>query len=250
MKLVDTHFHLDLSKQPAAVVSDCEARAIYTVAVTNAPSVFAHTQRLAAPTKYVRAAVGLHPELVASHAHELPELLRLMDQTRYVGEVGLDYVTPDVALRRKQREVFEAVLHRCADFGDRVLTVHSRRAAADVIACVGCAFPGTVILHWFSGSGRDLRAGLDAGCYFSVNPAMLRSERGRKLLSDIPRDRLLTETDGPFVDVGGRPAVPADVHLVVEAVAGMWGVDTSEVANTILSNLGQVLGRRRLGPDT
>ena len=73
------------------------------------------------------AAIGLHPELVVSHAHELPDLLRMIDQTRYVGEVGLDYVTPDVTLRRKQRRVFEAILKRSAELGDRVLTVHSRR---------------------------------------------------------------------------------------------------------------------------
>lgn len=249
MTLVDAHFHLDLSKDSDAILSACEARRVYTIAVTNAPSVFAHTQRLAAPTKYVRAAVGLHPELVATHAHELPDLLRLVEQTRYVGEVGLDYVTADAELRRKQRQVFEAVLDRCAHFGDRVLTVHSRRSAADVIACIGPTFPGTVILHWFSGSKRDLRAGLDAGCYFSVNPAMVRSERGRALLSDIPRDRMLTETDGPFVVVSGRPALPTDVEQVVEALAKLWAVEPNDAAATILANFRRAISTAVVDPD-
>jgi len=236
MKLVDAHFHLDLQKDCQAVIAECEAKAIYTIAVTNAPSVFSHTQRLTVNTKYVRAAIGLHPELVATHAHELPELLRMMEQTRYVGEVGLDYVTTDAPIRSSQRRIFEATLARCAELGGKIMTVHSRRAAVDVLACVGSAFPGTVILHWFSGALRDLRAGLNAGCYFSVNPAMLRSDRGRALVREIPRTRVLTETDGPFVEVEGRRATPPDVIHAVNGLAEIWNTEPAEAAAQILSN--------------
>jgi TatD DNase family protein len=241
MKLVDTHFHLDLQKDPIAVIAECEAKAIYTIAVTNAPSVFSHTQRLALNTKYVRAAIGLHPELVGSHGHEFPELLRMMDQTRYVGEVGLDYVTTDAAIRSSQRRIFEATLARCAELGERIVTVHSRRAAVDVLACVGSAFPGTVILHWFSGALRDLRAGLNAGCYFSVNPAMLRSDRGRSLISEMPRTRVLTETDGPFVEVEGRRATPPDVIHAINGLAEIWHTEPSEAAAQVFSNFRKIV---------
>ena len=241
MKLVDAHFHLDLYKEPATVLSECEARGVYTIAVTNAPSVFAHTQRLATPTKHVRAALGLHPELVASHSHELPDLLRLMEQTRYIGEIGLDYVTSDTTLRKQQRDVFEAILRRAADFGDRILTVHSRRAAADVIGCIGNSFPGTVILHWFSGSRRELHAGLEAAYYFSVNSAMIKSKKGSDLIREIPRDRLLTETDGPFIDVDGRHALPTDVQQTVDGIAKVWNVDPTEASSIVLSNFRRVV---------
>jgi TatD DNase family protein len=160
----------------------------------------------------------------------------MLDQTRYVGEIGLDYVTTDRILRQKQRQIFEAILKDCAAFGDKILTVHSRRAAADVIACIGGGFPGAVILHWFSGSKRELRAGLDAGCYFSVNPAMIKSERGRSLILEIPRTRLLTESDGPFVEVESRGAIPSDVLIAVEGIAQLWRVEPTEAATTILTN--------------
>ena len=243
-KLVDAHFHLDLCKDPAAVLSECEALGIYTIAVTNAPSVFAYTQRLAGPTKHVRAALGLHPELVTSHSHELPDLLHLMEQTRYIGEIGLDYVTSDGAVRQQQKTVFETILRRAADFGDRILTIHSRRAATDVIACVGTAFPGTAILHWFSGSRRELHVGLQAGCYFSVNSAMIKSEKGKALIREIPRDRLLTETDGPFIEVDRRPALPSDVRQTIEGIANLWNVDPAEAASTVLSNFRTVIESR------
>jgi TatD DNase family protein len=105
-----------------------------------------------------------------------------------------------------------------------------------VIACIGGGFPGAVILHWFSGSKGELRAGLDAGCYFSVNPAMLKSERSRALIVDVPRHRLLTESDGPFVEVEGRRAIPSDVRIAVEGIARLWKVEPPEVAETILKN--------------
>jgi TatD DNase family protein len=236
MKLVDTHFHLDLQRDPLAVVAECEARTVYTIAVTNAPSVFPHTRRITAGTKYLRAALGLHPELVATHGSELPELLRMMDQTRYVGEVGLDYVTADADLRAAQRRVFEAALARCAELGGRVITVHSRRAAPDVLGCIGTSFPGTVILHWFSGALRELRAALNAGCYFSVNPAMLRSARGRSLICEMPRARVLTETDGPFVEIEGRRAMPPDAIYAIKGLAALWNTDAAEAATQVFAN--------------
>lgn len=241
MRLVDAHFHLDLHKDPVAIVAKCESDRIYTIAVTNAPSVYPHTQALVADCKYVRAALGLHPELVATHAHELPDLLRLLPQARFVGEIGLDYVTADTAVRAAQRRVFEAALAGCASAGGKILTIHSRRSAADVVACIGSSFPGKLILHWFSGSVRDLRLALAAGCYFSVNPAMLKSDRGLKLVQEIPRNRVLTETDGPFVDIDGRKAVPGDAIHAVAGLAALWNVELEEAGEQILATLRDVV---------
>ena len=54
------------------------------------------------------------------------------------------------------------------------------------------------VLHWFTGSGPDVRRAIDLGCYFSVNEQMLKAPRGRSLLEAVPLARLLTETDAPF----------------------------------------------------
>src|SRR5262245_6996076 len=99
---VDTHCHVDLFPNPADVIARAESAGICTIAVTNAPRVFAHTQALASKSQFVRAALGLHPELVATHGQELDRLLELLPQTRFVGEVGLDFVTTDQDVRRRQ----------------------------------------------------------------------------------------------------------------------------------------------------
>jgi TatD DNase family protein len=239
--LVDTHFHLDLFPNAAAIAERCEAQQIYTVAVTNAPCVFEKTERITRGKKYLRAALGLHPELAVARRGELPTFRTLLPRTRYVGEVGLDYSTPSASDRRIQRSVFEEILGLCSEAGDKVLTVHSRRAADDVVDAIGSSFRGTVVLHWYSGSEKTLERALTAGVYVSINTAMCEGKRFRSLLSRIPRDRILTETDGPFVGVGGRKAEPADVQGVVAALARLWGQEAWEVIRLLFGNFARAL---------
>jgi TatD DNase family protein len=101
-------------------------------------------------------------------------------------------------------------------------------------------------LHWFSGSVRALHAALDEGHSFSVNTAMIASPRGLNLVRKIPRDRLLTESDGPYVRIGNRPANPKDVGLVVSALARLWDLSDVETAHVISQNFERITqGHRR-----
>lgn len=241
--LVDTHCHIDLYPDPAPILAAATANRVLVVAVTNAPSVFFHTQRLSERCPYLLPALGLHPELVATHGHELDRMLPLLEQTRFVGEVGLDYVTTDQALRARQREVFTKILDRCSSLGGRVLTVHSRRAASDVIATVGERFNGTVILHWFTGTPREAERALKAGCYFSINTAMLSATSSSRLLALLPRERVLTETDGPFVTSGKAPATPLQTAAVANHLATLWRTTEESAREVLMSNFAAITSR-------
>lgn len=230
---VDAHCHLDLYRDPTAIIAEIERERVHTVAVTNAPSVFFHTQNLARGTTYVHPAIGLHPELVHSHGKELPKLLEGVSTANFVGEVGLDYQTQDVATRKQQREVFAAVLARCAALSGKFITVHSRRSASDVLAAIGTGYPCPVVLHWFSGSKKELRQAIASSLYFSVNPAMVRSKSGLALVREMPPERVLTETDGPFVEVAGKPATPGRVAEVLTALASLWKEAPEDVARRV-----------------
>lgn len=234
---VDAHCHLDLFPDPAALVRRIDERRVHTIAVTNAPSVFAHTERLAAGSRYLRAAAGLHPELVATHGGELDQLWPCLERTRYVGEVGLDYSTNDAALRTRQRAVFDKILERCAAFRDKTITVHSRRASSDTIDAIGERFPGKVILHWFTGTRREVERAARLGLYFSINPAMVTSQKGRELVDAMPRDRVLTESDGPFVKLGPQPADPTSAPIVLNYLARTWRLEVEQVARAVFANL-------------
>ena len=232
---VDAHCHIDLYKHPQQIIEQAENEHIYTIAVTNAPSVFAHTATLVAQCKYVRPAIGLHPELVHSHKHEIEALRVHLSQTRYVGEVGLDYSTTDEEIRAAQRQVLSTIANWVSESGDKVLTVHSRRATRDVISILS-GINARVILHWFSGTKKDLDRAIGSGFFFSVNSAMLHSEAGRALVLQLPRDRVLTETDGPFVQDGAGPATPTTVKASVRGLAELWELSPADVQAAILDN--------------
>ena len=238
---LDTHFHLDLSADPAATVRQIDAARVYTVAVTNTPSVFPATEKLVRRSKYVRAALGFHPELAVERVTELALFRRYLDQTRYVGEVGLDYVTSIERDRRTQRRVFEEVIALCRAAGRKVLTIHSRRAAADVVEVVGADFPGAWILHWYSGSRTVLSRAINMGAYISVNSAMADSDKSESLVRAIPPDRVLIESDGPFISIDGRPATPMALSGVVGRLAEWWRVDIAEAQSRLSTNARNLL---------
>jgi TatD DNase family protein len=236
--LVDAHCHVDLFPDPPALARLIAERRIHTIAVTNAPSVFSHTERLARDSQYLHAAVGLHPELVPTHGKELDAIWPALERTEFVGEIGLDYTITDRDVHTRQREVFTRILERCAQLGNKTITVHSRRAVADTIAVIGSGFPGRVILHWFTGTSRQLQQAISNGLYFSINVAMVHSQKGRDLIAAIPRNRMLTESDGPFVRMGPEPASPSSSQIVVAHLARHWGLSEAEVVQTLVRNMG------------
>ena len=237
---VDAHCHIDLYKRPQQVIDQAESEHIYTIAVTNAPSVFAHTAALVAQCKYVRPAIGLHPELVHSHKHEIETLRIHLSQTRYVGEIGLDYSTTDEDVKSAQRQVLSTIAAWVNEYGDKVLTVHSRRATRDVISILS-GINARVILHWFSGTKKELDRAVSNGFFFSVNSAMLHSEAGRALVLQMPRERVLTETDGPFLQDGAGPATPTTVKDTIRSLAESWALSPEDARIATLDNFRRIL---------
>ena len=241
---VDFHCHLDLYPDYEAAGARAEAAGVYTLTVTTTPKAWPRNLELTRGRRYVRAALGLHPQLVAERAGELPLWERYLPETRYVGEVGLDagprfYKSLDV-----QKQVFGTILERCAEAGGKILTVHSVRSVPAVLDMVEQHLPpdrGVVVLHWFTGSRNEARRAAALGCYFSINAEMTRSERGRTLVADLPADRLLTETDGPFTQTGGRPTEPTDCKTAVDAIARARNTSPVAFANTVCANLQNLL---------
>lgn len=237
--MIDFHCHLDLFSEPQRVAERCAELGIYVLSVTTTPSAWHGTRKLERPR--IRTALGLHPQL----AHERRSELRLFDelllQARYIGEVGLDGTPSFRAHWKDQLKVFDHILNSCAQVGGRILSIHSRRASKTVMDCVE-AVPqaGTVILHWFSGSRRELSRAISLGCWFSVGPAMLAGRKGRALAAEMPRDRVLTESDGPFAQIGEQPLMPWDVKIVERELALLWGMGELETELLLQDNLKQL----------
>jgi TatD DNase family protein len=101
---------------------------------------------------------------------------------------------------------------------------------------------GTVVLHWVTESRSEARRAATLGCYFSVNAEMTRSDRGRALVTELPIDRILTETDGPFTQIDHRPSEPAHVVATVAAIAKVRNLPVDRVASAVRSNLSFLVG--------
>lgn len=195
-QLYDTHFHLDLHKDKWNVIRELEESKIYTIAVTNLPDLY-RKESVEIASKYIRFSLGFHPELIHQYKNQIPLMWELLPETRYIGEVGLDFVNKTHKL--EQLSFFSELIERCRYDGNKILTIHSRQAVSDVLDIVGYNFRFKPILHWFTGNKVELLNAIDAGFYFSVNEAMMRSKRFLSLFPMIPAERLLIESDSPFL---------------------------------------------------
>jgi TatD DNase family protein len=241
---VDLHCHLDLYPDFVTAVQDAERACVYTLAVTTTPKAWPRNREVTQGTRYVRAALGLHPQLVHERGDEISLWDKYLAETRYIGEVGIDASPRYYHSLGKQKEVFEHVLRMSAQHGNKVLSVHSVRSARIVLDLVESHLPsskGAVVLHWFSGSLSEARRAAELGCYFSINSQMLSNERGRRLVASLSVDRILTETDGPFTQIKERVACPSDVGQTVQAIAELQKFPAQEIKDLIAKNFKSIL---------
>ncbi len=240
-RLVDFHCHLDLYPDFEQLVTECEHAKIFTLAVTTTPRAWPRNNSLAAATTHVRAALGLHPQLVFERADEFAIWEQYLPAARFVGEVGLDASPRFYKSFDLQKRIFGKILRACAQRGDKILTLHSLRAATPVLDMLEADLPpgrGKVVLHWFTGTKAEAERACDFGCYFSINGEMLKNDRHRKTIAALPLDRLLTETDGPFTRTASEaPARPKDVSGTVKALAQARSSGFEELAAAIQNNL-------------
>ena len=243
--MIDFHCYLDLYPNRHAVRQECDRRGMYVLSVTTTPSAWNGTLALSEASPRIRTALGLHPQLAGERRTELALFDALLPHARYVGEIGLDGAPEFRKSWSDQVTVFEHILAQCRKAGGRVMSIHSRRASGPVLDCLEKEpDAGTPLLHWFSGSFHDLSRAINLGCWFSIGPAMLAGSKGRELAMRMPRDRVLTESDGPFAQVDGAPLLPWQVEIASKALSEIWSASLNEVQGILIRNLQSLLAER------
>lgn len=238
----DLHCHLDLYDDFVSAVQEAEQAEVFTLTVTTTPKAWPRNLEITQSTRFVRAALGLHPQLVHERAGEISLWEEYLPQTRYVGEVGIDAGPRYYRSLDLQKEIFRHVLQKCSQAENKILTVHSIRAAKHVLDLIEQNLTGgTVILHWFNGSKSEAQRASDLGCYFSINAEMLSNARGQHLVSDLPIDRLLTESDGPFTQINEHHARPSDMHYTVGSLSKILRRTPEQMKAELYRNLKKVL---------
>ena len=239
---IDMHCHLDLYQDPFKVAAECKKRGIYILSVTTTPMAWEGTRKLAAGCDKIRTALGLHPQLAHQRSHELEMFDTLLPEARYVGEIGLDGGKGFKEHWDIQLKVFRHILKSVSKAGGRIMSIHSRSSASAVLDELE-EMPGIPILHWFTGTKRELRRAIEMGCWFSVGPAMLSTKKGFELTSSIPRERIMTESDGPFAKFDGKPLMPWDVEHSLMWLSINWHVSASEARQQVINNLKSLLSK-------
>ena len=242
--LVDFHCHLDLYPDFASAVRECDVARVRTLAVTTTPRAWPHNVEQIRGSKYVRPALGFHPQLVGTKEASMKLFERYLPEARYVGEIGLDAGPAFYKTFEEQKRAFERVLRLCVEQTGKILTIHSVRsvrAVLDLLEATGSPTKTTVVLHWFTGSAAELRRAVELNCHFSVNNTMLSTDRSKSLVQQMPLERILTETDGPFTKVDRRVSKPADVELAVTLLAELRGLSPAEARARVGENLAQLV---------
>lgn len=240
--LIDTHCHIDQFPSPEDVVRECEKSKLRVVAVTNLPSHFAVAADRLRSHKLVSAALGMHPLFAGEGVRELGAFKRMVPHSNFIGEIGLDFSRQGIASRAIQERVFDEVLSAIQD-RPRFITLHSRGAEAAVLEGLRHHGIKGAVFHWFSGSVKVLEDVFAGGHFVSINPAMLSSANGQRVIAQSPRERILVESDGPFAKFQGRVFNPSDVAFVYQDLAARWNVSNERAVDCVKSNFERILQR-------
>lgn len=207
--MIDFHCHLDLYPNPMHLLEETARRNEFTLVVTTSPRAYLGTSQRFAGIQNIHVGLGLHPEVAEAKQNEIDRLVELVSEVRFVGEIGLDGSSRFKHSMQIQERIFRSVVSECERRGGRIMSIHSRGAESRVLDILE-AHPsaGVPVLHWFSGNHRELLRAVKHGCWFSVGPAMLAGEKGRTLFREMPMDRILPETDGPFAQNRGKAFMP------------------------------------------
>ncbi|MDE6728823.1 MAG: TatD family hydrolase [Oscillospiraceae bacterium] len=246
MGIFDTHAHYykeDFGEELSGLLADLPSRNVSRVLAVGCDLASSEEEiALAARYDYIYAAVGIHPE----HAAEVPEnweseLERLLKRDKVIalGEIGLDYHYPDGAPHDVQRGVFVKQLE-IAKRLDKPVIIHSRDAMGDTLEILKEYKPRGV-MHCFSGSAETAREIVKLGMYVGFTGVLTfkNSKKARAACEAVPTDRLLLETDCPYmapVPHRGERCDSSMIAFTAAAMAGIKGVSAEEMVEIARMN--------------
>jgi TatD DNase family protein len=251
--VIDSHCHLADGKFAGdldAVVERAKSAGVDRVLVIleggNAAEA-SQAERLVAMWPETRVSIGVHPHQAHEFADDptratavVREQVARTPPVRAVGEIGLDYHY-DFSPRDVQRDVFRGQVRLARELGLPVV-IHTREADEDTIRILKEDGDGVCgVLHCFTGGPSLADAGLALGLYISLAGIITfpNAAELRETVKRVPVDRLLTETDSPFlapVPHRGRRNEPAFVDRVLERLAELYGVERTEMDRRTTAN--------------
>ena len=244
--IVDTHIHLDepaFDGDRAAVLASAAASGVTRlVNIGYSPERWRTSAQLVEQYPHVALSLGLHPHHAEDFSNDVArELESTIAQLRPVaiGETGFD-LARGLASLAAQRRAFQFQLS-LAVASDLPVIIHQREASDQLMAELDERPElGSVVLHSFDGTARLARWALERGCYVGIGGLATRETSAglRALLETISVDRLLLETDAPYLSPPGTPRrnTPANLPLIADRLAPLWGLTQKELCRATTAN--------------
>lgn len=249
--LHDMHCHLDFMANGEEVAAAAQADGTLLFANTVTPEGWIAARKRFAAYGNVVVGFGMHPWWVPTSTGDAQteygaalELLR-SHEPMVIGEIGLDFGWRHVESREAQLALFAAFARWAATAEDRLISLHSIKAAREVLDILeqeGTLKSCLCIFHWFTGPSDQLKRAIDAGCYFSCGPRTLATGKGREYVKAIPSAQLLLETDAPPEE--GAPYPYTELRSGLESVAQSIARIKGEAALEVIAQTSE----RLLGP--
>jgi len=247
--LTDTHAHIcsaEFEADREAVLARAVRNGIGAIVAVGEDLADAHkNMALARQFPVLKPAAGLYPtHLDREAADEMVAFIRAHRAALHaIGEVGLDFwIVKTEEERSVQREIFARFIALSVELA-LPLNVHSRSAGRHVVALLIREGAERVQLHAFDGKFSAARPALEAGYFFSIPPAIVRSRQKQKLVRHLPLENLLVETDSPVLgpETGVRNE-PANLALAIRAIADIKGVSAAQVIEAVMANTLRLYG--------
>jgi TatD DNase family protein len=250
--MIDTHCHLDFPEfnrdRDEVIVQAGEHGVDRLINIGTDAKTSRFSFSLANSYESIFCTIGVHPHDSKTLTPDFLEEMTTMAENRKVvgiGEIGLDYYR-DLSPRPIQKEAFISQLELAANLNLPVV-IHVREAMDDAIAVVE-KYSGRIhgVFHCFPGTSEQARQVIDLGFYISVNGVITyRNSRMARVAAEVELERILIETDCPFlapVPYRGKRNVPAHVKIVCAKLAEVRGMDMAEVDKITTRNAEKLFG--------
>lgn len=240
--IYDVHAHLDMfnDKSLKGIINRAKKENVNTI-ITNSVNMESISHSLEISKKYpdiVKLAIGLYPEKDLKLG-DWDKFYKFAKENRdkYIafGEIGLDLFSTTENFNI-QKEIFIKELNLAKEFSKPVI-IHTRKAEKEVLDILENYPEIKKILHCFSGNFKLIKKAKEMGCYFSIPANIIRSKHFQKMVSELSKEIILTETDSPFLSPHKEiQNEPSFIRETISMISTIWNISKEEVENQIETN--------------
>lgn len=248
--LIDTHCHIDAYPQPALALAAGRADGVCTIAATTSLVSYVRTRILCRHDPHTQVALGLHPRRAGNGYSHWPEWQEMLESVPLIGEVGLDFRSGKEENWAAQAHMLTEIAKACAG-EKRLLMLHSHYAEAEVWDVVAAHHVEWVIWHDYRPDGPKslLYRAIEAGHFLAVGPDTAQHGALRSRLRAVPREQILTETNGPWSRLGTGDRAAA-LRELLALLAEAWRCTPQEAEAQVERNYTRIMADLGLSVDT